>query len=61
MGTGNKETKFDNVYYLAKNKRPVSNYPEAFELPEKNGEKDIRKAYSSSKKYAKFTNTLPVL
>ena len=46
MGTGNKETlvrKFNSAYYLAKNERPVRDYLELLELPEKNGEKDIGK------------------
>ena len=47
--------KFNTVYYLAKNERPFSNYPEVLELQEKNQVRDIGKAYPTDKKCAKFT------
>ena len=58
MGTDDKKAlviKFNTAYFLAKNERPFSDYPELLELQEKNGVRDIRKAYLTDKKCAEFT------
>ena len=58
MGTDDKKVlvkKFHTAYYLAKTERPFSDYPELLELQEKNGVRDIGKAYLTYKKCAEFT------
>ena len=58
MGTDDKKAlviKFNTAYYLTKNERPFSDYPELLELQEKNGVRDIGKAYLTDKKCAEFT------
>ena len=58
IGTDDKKAlviKFNTAYYLAKNERPFSDCPEVLELQEKNGVRDIGKAYLTDKKCAEFT------
>ena len=58
MGTDDKKTlaiKFNTAYYLAKNERPLRDYPELLELQEKNRVRDIGKAYLTGRKCTEFT------
>ena len=61
MGTDDKKAlviKFSTAYYLAKNERLFSDYPELLELLEKSGVRDIGKAYLTGKKCAEFTKNI---
>ena len=61
IGTDDKKAlviKFNTAYYLAKNERPFSDCPEVLELQEKNGVRDIGKAYLTDKKCAEFTKNI---
>ena len=61
MGTDDKKAlviKFSTAYYLARNERLFSDYPELLELQEKSGVRDIGKAYLTDKKCAEFTKNI---
>ena len=61
MGTDDEKSlviKFNTAYYLAKNERLFSDYPELLGLQEKNRVRDIGKAYLTDRKCAEFTKQI---
>ena len=50
-----------SAYYLAKNERPLNDFPNLIELQEKNGVRDIGKVDLTDKKCSEFIHILPML